>query len=130
MKKLALLLVVVPFLFASPVMAADGNEILKRCNEAIKAHETNYRETDKNYEVGYCLGLISGVMKEHLVLENYRNLPGMFCIPEKTETIEIIINFVKYLKTNPEVLKHNDTLLLVKALKAAYPCPKRLKPIK
>ena len=130
MKKRVLLIVAVSLFVVSPVLAADGNEILKRCNEAVKAQEKNYRETDKQDEVGYCLGLISGVMSEHLVLEKYRNQPRMFCIPEKTETIEIMKKFVKYLETNPKILKHNDTLLLIKALKEAYPCPKRLKPIK
>src|SRR5210317_2065525 len=130
MKKRTLLMLFVAMFMASPARAFDGETLRGACNDVIKYQQNKTDKSVSRLNVGICYGFISGVINNHKVMFKYRKVQKLFCTPENQSNAEIAKIYMKYLDAHPENLQMNGALLLDAALKEAYPCPKRLKPIR
>ena len=65
MKRLTLLFVILSLFIAVPVMAMDGNELLKSCEDGIKMLENN--SSADEFNAGACKGFILGSLQIHSV---------------------------------------------------------------
>ena len=126
-------------LTARPVMAGSesssniGNGLIKLCNQ------TNFN--DKNMEWYSCLAFVNGVSSGFLVgagwgygqaykealaqgteLRLTGHEHGAYCIPEGATTTQLGLVVTKYLDDHPANLNLDNVVLIVAALKDAWPC--------
>jgi len=73
---------------------------------------------EKNpFGMGYCAGLVRGVVDTA-----HNNLDGKVCLPENTNTPQVVWAVVQYLNSNPLSLSDQDTMLVLRAVQNAFPC--------
>lgn len=108
----------VGLLASGAAMAADGNDLIKWCQEV----NSDNAATKSSFGSGYCMGTMSTVN----TLVNYINsgLSVEMCPPPEITNEQMARIVVKYLQQNPEVLHLDATALTVSALRTAYPCKK------
>ena len=113
-------LVVSMTMFSPTVVSADGNQLLKDCLAAVKALDT--QEMTNDFGQGRCFGLTKGVMETiDLVSKISSDLES--CFPKVGMTYGQYVRIVtKYLQDHPEELQSNESILILSALGAAYPC--------
>lgn len=108
----------------------DGNNLLQRCNEAVRQAETNFRNTTLDAE--WCLGYVGGFvdsldaveMYESADFEEYKsNRRALICFPEDSTIGQDIRIVVKFLQDHPEKLHYRERNLVFMALQQAFPCP-------
>ena len=109
--------------------AQDGNQLLEQCNFAINFVDAPSAVTSQQGEAGmYCLGFVRGILDTVALWQTadalYKNRvsPGRPCLPEGISTVQGVRIVVKYLKDHPEKLHYENTLLVMTALKGAFPC--------
>jgi hypothetical protein len=49
-------------------------------------------------------------------------LPKLFCRPDDVENVQLVRIVLKYIRENPENANQETALLIMKALREAYPC--------
>ena len=91
-----------------------GNGLITACKAAVAGMDT---DRGMGVEGGYCVGLVSGVA------DTFDRLS--FCLPGGGAYGQNVRVVHKYLQENPAELQKSDTILVAKALAAAWPCPKR-----
>jgi len=114
---------------ASVAHAQKGNEVLDRCQEAIRFID-HVDNTKSSFESGWCLGWMNSTIGLTVMNQEWRRTitkatPGQFdfCIPEDgIPPIQGIRMLVKYLTAHPEKLHTDGMLLTMAALKEAFPC--------
>jgi len=117
-----LLLVVILLISGFTVHAQEdansGNVLLRTCTAAIKFF--NDDESQKaDFYVGVCLGYIQGISQL-----NRLNSLNEFC-PHGKVTLHQEMRVVhKYLQSHPERLHEGKIVLVLDALKEAFPCKK------
>jgi hypothetical protein len=105
---------------------ADGNRLLTYCKAMERYNETGV--VDNEFSVGFCLGAINGVRTSveftRKLLEESRNTRSlMACIPKNGVTLEQTIRIVlRYLESHPADLHYSEGILIMFALKEAFPC--------
>ena len=127
MKKLALLLVAVTLLVASPSISyggIDGNALLIFCNEAIKLMD----DENSTYDVertASCVYYVNGARAMHDLLKTIDKIDGLYCIPEGNiiSTGQSIKILVKYLQEHPEELHNPAIMSVAMSHREAFPCP-------
>jgi hypothetical protein len=131
MTAIRLLVLVTLFLAATPFVHAtattfDGNELLSKC-EAAERWVTHQGTDDDPANGSYCLGFIDGVMllatdtTVRLVDSDHRS--SLPCAPaEGLTTGQAMRVVLKYLNSHPETLHKSAQLLVVLALREAFPC--------
>ena len=91
-----------------------GNTLIAACKAEVDTMGTNRAS---GWLGGFCMGLISGVAD---------GLDGLsFCLPTHSTYGQYVRVVHKYLQENPAELQEGDSVLVLKALKAAWPCPKK-----
>jgi hypothetical protein len=106
-------------LLCSAAFAADtGEELLHKC-----------KVTEPKFDSGFCAGYIGATLDTLNMWEasdafEKRTHDGdvKFCLPAEVTNGQIVLVFVKYLEDHPEELHKPANLLLVKALRKAFPC--------
>ena len=107
---------------ASGQAMADGNQLLGQCQAALRTMDGVDKE-NPGFNVGYCMGQVTGVMDmlsvhSEEILVRYRP-----CTPDGGiqygQGIRIVVQF---LKENPKLLQLGASTLINMALKDAYPC--------
>lgn len=107
---------------ASGQAMADGNQLLGQCQAALRTMD-GVDKANPGFNVGYCMGQVTGVMDmlsvhSQEILVRYRP-----CTPEGGipygQGIRIVVQF---LKENPRLLQLEASTLINMALKDAYPC--------
>ena len=95
----------------------DGNELMKMFKEFEKA-EANTGDKSIDWIVdGKYMGYVAGVYDSH---------ESELCLPEGDITVRAICYIVgNYLKAHPEIWGQRAEPIILKALKKAYPCPKK-----
>ena len=82
----------------------------------------NIRRYGRNYQSGYCLGWINSAM----AFLNFHNEAGNHtlgvCMPEDTQSMDVVKVFLDYVNKNPDELKYNASLLIYWSLLDKYPC--------
>jgi hypothetical protein len=122
MKSAILLVTAMCLCSVASAQDADGNLLLKHCNVAIRFVDAPTSVTSQEAESGmYCMGLVRGIVDTVMLFKN-RVSPGRPCLTTEIKTSQAVRIVVKYLNDHPEQLHHDDSLLVVVALKTAFPC--------
>jgi hypothetical protein len=89
----------------------NGNELYGDCTES-----------DGTPPTAYCLGFVAGVFDtaEMLLLDS----SGRLCAPKSVTLGQVRDVIVKYLRENPAERNLPASLLALRAVQAAWPCPK------
>lgn len=118
--------VLVGMMASGYVMAtADGNVLLRECQQAIRGLDEVSKPTDSDLASGHCFGLVEGVKA---MMHYYRSIDVSdeykACFPESgLSTAQATRIVEKYLKDNPATLHDDGPLLVVQALHKAFPFP-------
>ena len=101
---------------------ADGNEILAKCQVAVRFANGEVTTLDANQsgDMGFCVGLVQGVT--HMVAFLEDRVPGVACLPPNITNAQAARVLVRFLSEHPELLHEGETLLVMKALHEAFPC--------
>ena len=96
----------------------SGVEILPKCKEATAG-----------FNGGRCAGFIEGVISGMFIAginetAEQTHMRQGYCLPEEATNGQNRTVFVKYLEDHPEELHEPAALLLIKALRKAFPCGK------
>ena len=98
--------------------ADSGSELLSKC-----------KVQTASFDMGYCAGFISAVLDTLNMWEasdvyekRTHDKDVRFCLPAEVTNGQIILVFVKYMEDHPEQLHKPANLLLVEALRKAFPC--------
>lgn len=117
-------LLLVLLIILSPVVKADGNRLLADCQSIEQFMDKGESRNDTGS--GFCMGLIQGVRTSMQVLNDllepkYREY--RVCFPDgginNGQGVRVVL---KYLRNNPEILNMDESVLVMRAYKNAYPC--------
>jgi hypothetical protein len=129
MKKLAFI-VLTPSLLISCITShgrteVDGNMLLNNCLEAIKYIDNKNDPTINISAANYCVGYISGINDLHAYFVSSISCfdPPKYCLPQETNSEQLVKIIVKFFKTHLEDLQFQGSDLVIVALKEAFPCP-------
>ena len=105
MKRLICTCIAVILLAAAPAMAMTGNQL---------KDNADYGEKDpRSYSQGYFLGYVAGVADETTT---------KLCIPKGVTRTQIAEVVRKYLQDHPAELHLDPNVLVLKAIRTAWPC--------
>ena len=105
-------------LWATPAVGQelreDGNELLSYCEVNLEIDVTRLAES------GYCIGLVAGVqyVSELPDTPSYRRV----CRPPGATLGQSVRVAYNWLEDHPERLHENNSILIVEALREAFPC--------
>ena len=69
------------------------------------------------FGMGYCAGVVRGVANTA-----HTHLTGQVCVPEDASGAQAVWAVVQYLNNNPLTLSDQDTELVLRAMRSAFPC--------
>ena len=100
----------------------DGTALLNKCNTAVEMMNDHHSEV---VDASYCLGFVNGIMlmtfDQSIELKASHTVLG--CAPSQGITSEQGVRIVqKYLNDHLEELHRDAHLLVVYALREAFPC--------
>ncbi len=111
-------------LFALCVSAgalADGNKLLLECQDGINSMSGGVAQNGVG--VGHCVGVLQATMDTLDLFHEAGGLPRLVCVPEGgIPMIQSMRIIVQSLQAHPESLHLNESVLVVAALKNAFPC--------
>ena len=135
MKHLAMLATLIVVLTAAPAMAVQrsGNDLLIDCANLIKTETIESVSRDNVLGMGYCIGIIDGMVTFNYVYESVLQAGGntnlvQMCLPQRISTRTLAAVIVKHLEDNPSQLHQSGQALAAQALVAAYPCERETEP--
>ncbi|WP_369882181.1 Rap1a/Tai family immunity protein [Acidovorax sp. HMWF018] len=108
-------------LSAATASAADGNQLLDACQQAVKYFDGDKSDVD-SFKALYCLGLVEGTRNTMVLLDQQ---DPAACVPASVANTQAVRIVVKYLRANPERLHLDASASILLSLMAAYPCPPR-----
>jgi hypothetical protein len=116
MERFLILLVLASPAFGQAAAPSDGNHLIEECATAIRMMDSdNVRATSTESRDGaYCMGLVQGV--GDALNEEDRIAP-----PHAASVGQLVRVVDRYLHDHPEELAERNTLLVIKALKKAFP---------
>lgn len=101
---------------------STGDRLHADCKEALAVtNEVGFQTS------AHCLGMVQGV-RDTLTYwswanEDEKRTPnGEACIPQKLNVFDVTRTVVKYLDAHTAEWNDPDTLLILRALRTAYPC--------
>lgn len=127
-------------LFCLPALSyADltGKDILDDCQVKLKVEKTNL-ETKippaDAFQAGACTGYIKGFDDMAILYASILAGPdasekeaqkySLYCLPDKTTNVEMASVVIKYLKAHPKELGDSASIVVAKAFRDSFPCPK------
>ena len=135
MKHLTIISAFIAALNAAPSMAVQrsGNDLLVDCTNLIKTESIESVSTDQALGVGYCIGLIDGMVTFNYIYESVFQAEGnsdplQMCLPQRISTRMLAAVIVKHLEAHPGQLHQSGQALAAQALVTAYPCDKETPP--
>ncbi|MEN5200142.1 Rap1a/Tai family immunity protein [Pseudomonas wadenswilerensis] len=102
-------------------VAADGNELLKACQNGIAAFESDGAQ-GSGYQTGYCVGVMNGVSSMTELLNGAITKEKQFCLPKTMTNIQGARVVVKYLTDHPNILHYPDGYAVLIAYQNTFPC--------
>lgn len=112
-----------PILSYASSAAMDGNDILKECSGGIDNPSETQQDTVRFI---HCAGYVAGVMDTEALwdgLQHDSHVGFRSCLPKDglggEQSIRVIL---KWLKANPEKLHLRGDMLVLMALRDAFPC--------
>ena len=105
----------------------SGNDLLIDCANLIKTETIESVSRDNVLGMGYCIGIIDGMVTFNYVYESVLQAGGntnlvQMCLPQRISTRTLAAVIVKHLEDNPSQLHQSGQALAAQALVAAYPC--------
>ena len=105
----------------------SGSDIRVDCSNLINSDSAESLSKEKILGVGYCIGLIDGLVTFNYVYETVLQAEGkgdavQMCLPERVSTRQMAEVIVKFLDDNPSRLQDSGQALAAQALVTAYPC--------
>jgi len=101
-------------------MAGDGNELLRACKEVVR--DSDGERDTSGISIGYCLGLVNGVMSTMVTMNEYLLSKEKTCFPEGLINDQGARIVAKYLQEHPASLHRDGAFLAMAAFQNAYPC--------
>jgi hypothetical protein len=95
-----------------------GNQVRTRCRSALRIEQD--RSRGPNYDYGFCVGFIVGVLDLGSWLDNQYE----FCRPDDKTVEQGARVLLKYMDAHPESTHEKATTLAVAAFRTAWPCRK------
>jgi len=105
----------------------DGNKLLSDCGPLIAFLDGESVDENKSHGIGFCLGLMQGMLHMNQFYEYQLKGAALFCAPNSMTNGQAARIVVKYLRDHPEELHQPDSVLTFTALRAAFPCGNRQK---
>ena len=131
MKRLAMIAALSFMLIAAPAMAVErsGNDLLVDCTNLIKTESIESVSKDHVLGMGYCIGIIDGLVTFNYVYESVLQKEGkgnlvQMCLPKRISTRKLATVIVNYIADKPELLSSSGQALAAQALIDNYPCGK------
>ena len=116
---------------AVPALAVkrSGHDLLIDCRNLVETEAIETVEKEKLLGMGYCIGLIDGLITFNYVYEAVLEQEGdaeivQMCLPARLSTRQSAKVIVKYLEDNPDRMDESGQALAAQALVDAFPCDK------
>lgn len=129
MKVMTIIVTLFVLLTATSALAVQrsGSDIRVDCSNLINSDSAESLSKEKILGVGYCIGLIDGLVTFNYVYETVLQAEGkgeavQMCLPERVSTRQMAEVIVKFLDDNPSRLQDSGQALAAQALVTAYPC--------
>lgn len=129
MKHLALIAALSFVMTAAPALAVErsGNDLLVDCTNLINTEAIESVSKDQVLGMGYCIGIIDGLVTFNYVYESVLQAEGkgdlvQMCLPQRISTRKLASVIVKYIADNPDQLHNSGQALAAQALVDNYPC--------
>lgn len=131
MKRLAMITALSFLMMAAPATAVErsGNDLLVDCTNLIKTESIDSVSKDHVLGMGYCIGIIDGLVTFNYVYESVLQKEGkgnlvQMCLPKRISTRTLAAVIVNYIADKPELLGNSGQALAAQALIDKYPCGK------
>jgi hypothetical protein len=95
----------------------SGQEMVLPCKRALSSEDA---EALQYTQMAFCVGAIAGIAATAPNLE----LGSRFCVPYEATRAATVAVVVRYLETHTERLQEDFFVLVLQALRRAWPCPK------
>ena len=129
MKGLTIIVTFMLVMAAASALAVQrsGSDVRVDCSNLINTESAESLSKEKILGVGYCIGLIDGLITFNYVYESLFQAEGksdmvQMCLPERISTRQMAAVIVKYLEDNPDRLQESGQALAAQALVTEYPC--------
>jgi len=105
----------------SAVALADGNKLLLECQDGITSMSGGVAKNTVG--IGHCVGVLQATMDTLDLFHEAGGTPKLVCVPEGgIPMIQSMRIVVQALEEHPQSLHLNESVLVVSALKNAFPC--------
>jgi hypothetical protein len=105
----------------------SGNAFVRLCS-AVENKQLSEEDFGNVMDcIGYVSGFTEGVYYEamYATAKGKQVAPEAFCIPDDVEHGQLIRVILKHIRDNPENAHKRTSVLIIKALGKAYPCPSK-----
>jgi hypothetical protein len=100
---------------------ADGNKLLLECQDGINA--MSGAPAANPLGAGHCVGVLQATMDTLDIFHEAGGAPRLVCVPTGgIPMVQSMRIMVKFLQEHPESLHLNESVLVVSAMKQAFPC--------
>ena len=113
--------VLILIIFSTTSMA-DGNYLLKGCQEAVIFFDDEDALGDPGSGAGHCVGAVSAITDAMSLYNGTAPTYMRVCRPDEIPNIQGVRIVLKYLKNNPEKLHKFEAYLIMDAFFKAFPC--------
>jgi len=105
----------------SAAAMADGNTLLLECQDGINSMSGGVAKNPVG--IGHCVGVLQATMDTLDIFHEAGGVPKLVCVPEggipMVQSMRVV---VQSLEAHPQSLHLNESVLVVSALKNAFPC--------
>jgi hypothetical protein len=103
----------------------DGNNLLRRCNAAVKVADGEKVGEKEGLDALICASYLNGFIDSHALEVIAKPQKEIYCLPEKgLENGQVARIVTKHLKDNPKTLHWSARTLVGISLSRAFPCSK------
>ncbi len=122
MKKVFLLLIIILAFSGVSAQTDTGMDLLRGCNAIIQAEEGKEVSMEDQLMSFYWIGYLGG-FNDAAVLIDTAAAHGIYCVPPTgIENDQLVRVVKKYLDEHPEDLHQSARILILFALREAFPC--------
>jgi hypothetical protein len=107
---------------------ASGNSFLRDCSVVDKEKTAPIEDAESVACLFYVGGVVRGAELGSAATRGQANqttLPQLFCRPGNVEVIQLVRIVLKHIRQNPENANQETAILILRALREAYPCPSK-----
>ena len=97
-----------------------ANDFVEACQSVINYETTHKDEITDTINVGMCSGYLDAFFQFSPIIRDHYKIED--CSPDKVTYGQIIKIFIKYVNEHPEQLHMRAWVILVAALRNAFPC--------